>query len=225
MIWYFLGLRARPTLCNDIPPVFSRVKLIFFSLLEPPAETDDNLELNSNNIVFMTQTPSGTGSDNSETDGEVAIPMLAVEEDVVNVEADVGTPKLVEEDVDTKEADSETLGLAVENEVIETDIAYIPEIDVEENVDIEEVDVSVPQLPGGWFYFRKSGASPLYQTFQTFPGWKSGYQRMPWHYPRRWPARPIRPRLNNEVGDETNGYNTKLSPSYHPFYAFRKISH
>merc|ERR1711953_436379 len=124
-------------------------------LLEPPAETEDTLELNSNNIVFMTQTPSGSGSDNSKSDGEVAIPMLTVEEDVVNVEADVGTPKLVEEDVDTKEADSETLGLAVENEVIETDIAYIPEIDVEENVDIEEVDVSVPQLPGGWFYFRK----------------------------------------------------------------------
>ena len=124
--------------------------------------------------------------------------------------------------MDIIEADSETPRLAVENEVIEADIADVPEISVEENVDIEEVDVSVPKLPGGWFYFSKPGASPLYQTVQSFPRWKSGYHQMPWLSPRQWPVRPL---LTNEVGDESSGYKTKLSPSYNPFYAFRKISH
>jgi len=190
-------------------------------LLDPAADTDDNLELNSNNVIFTTQTSSGSGSDNSVTEDDVDTPKLAVEEDVDKAEADVGTPRLVAEDnVDNIEADSETPSLGVEKEVIEADIADVPEISAE-NVDTEELDVSVPKLLGGWFYFSKPGGSSLYQTVQTFPRWKSGYHQMPWLYPRQWPVRPL---LTNEVGDESPGYKTKLSPSY-PFYAFRKISH
>ena len=161
-------------------------------------------------MIVTTQTPSGSaGTDKPDTEDQL-------EEDVDNADTDDGTPRLVEEDdVDIIQPDSETPRLAADNDVIEADIA---DIGVEENIGIEKVW----ELPGGWFYFGKPSASSLYQTVQTFPAWKSGYQRMPWLYPRRWPVRPL---LTNEVGgDDTGAYNTKLSPSY-PFYAFRKTSH
>jgi len=183
-------------------------------LLDPPAETEDNLELNS-----IPTTPPPTASSSESSDDEAAAPRLAVDEDVDT--AEVGTPRLIEDETDTIEVESEPP--KIENVYVEADIADIPEISVEENVEIDEVDevdVAVPKLPGGWFYFSKPGVSPLYQTVQNFPRWKSGYQQMPWLYHRRWPVRPL---LTNEVGEDT-GYNTKLSPSY-PFYAFRKISH
>ena len=180
------------------------------------ADTDDNLELNPNNVIVTTETPSGTSSDNSETEEEVAIPRLALEEDVDIAEAEADTPELVvEEAVDIAEADIGTPKL-IENDVIEEADNFF----VEENPEVEEVEVDW-QVPGGWFYFSKPGSSPPYRTVQPFPGWKSVYQQVPWLYPRRWPARPL---LTNEVGEETKGYKSKPSHSY-PFYAFRKISH
>ena len=62
------------------------------------ADSDDNLELNPNNVIVTTETPSGTSSDNSQTEEEVAIPRLAVEEDVDIAEAEADTPKLVVEE-------------------------------------------------------------------------------------------------------------------------------
>merc|ERR1711874_363278 len=185
-------------------------------LLDPPAETEDDLELNP-----LLTTPPSTASSSENSDDEVAEPRLAVDEDVETAEPEVGTPRLIEDDTDILEVDSETT--KIQNVDVEAVIADIPEISVEENVEIDEADeadAAVPKLPGGWFYFSKPGVSPLYQTVQNFPRWKSGYQQMPWLYHRQWPVRPL---LTNEVGEDT-GFNTKFSPSY-PFYAFRKISH
>ena len=161
MIWYWVGPRAIPTLCNDIRVVF-KVKHIFRSLLDPVTDTDDNLELNPNNIVTTTEAP-----DNSDTKEEAAAPRLATEEDVDEAEAAI---------VATIEA--------VENDVIEP---TVPKFGVGENVEIEEVDVG----PGGWFYYSKPGSSPPYHTVQTFPSWKSVYRQVPWLYPRRWPVSPL----------------------------------
>ena len=117
------------------------------------AESDDNLELNPNNVIVTTETPSGTSSDNSETEEEAAIPRLAVEEAVDIAEAEAETPKLVvEEAVDIAEADIGTPKLTETDAIEETDNFF-----VDENAEVE-VDW---QVPGGWFYFSKPGSSPM----------------------------------------------------------------
>ena len=206
-----------------------RVKHIFCRLLDPAPDTEDNLEVNPNNNIITKETPTGSSSDNSDTEEEVATPKLAVEEDVEIAETDIGTPRLTENDV-IEEADAP---VEVDVDIAEADIGTpkLTEDDVIEEVDVRvEEDVDTEdfgwKVPGGWFYFSKPGASSLYQTVQNFPGWKSVYPGVPWLYHRRWPVRPL---LGNEVEEETSGYNSfnsnsKLSPSQ-PFYAFRKISH
>ena len=130
--------------------------------------------------------------DNLELNAETEAPV----EDKDAVHSEEEAPKLAADDVDVN--------------LKEEDVAPAPAVEVG-----GEASVSSAKLPGGWFYFSKSGVSPLYRTVQTFPGIKSNYG--PWLVPRQWAAP-----LSNEIKQDT-GYNKHLA--FYPYYAYRKGSH